>query len=191
VNPIIFASTSSYKQQQLSALGLKFQAVASHFDEIHDARIPAETLSLQLSKQKALAVQPAYPNHWILGSDQVAITDSSILLTKPGNKENAIKQLQSSRGRKVSFYSAITLLNNQQEYKACTQTDAYFRDLADAEIERYIAADNPIDCAGSFKVEALGISLFERIDSKDPTALIGLPLIALGDLLRQIGFAVP
>jgi septum formation protein len=191
VNPIIFASTSSYKQQQLSALGLKFQAVASQFDEFHDATIPAETLSLQLSKQKAQALQSKYPQHWILGSDQVAMTDNSVLLTKPGSKENAVKQLQASRGRKVSFYSAVTLLNNHQKLEACNQTDVYFRDLTDAEIERYVEADNPIDCAGSFKVEALGISLFERIDSNDPTALIGLPLIALGGLLRQIGFAVP
>lgn len=191
MNPIIFASSSKYKQQQLSSLGLKFQAVASLVNEIHDPTIPPETLSLQLSKQKALALQSKYLQHWILGSDQVAVTDEGRLLAKPGTKENAINQLVASSGHKVSFYSAITLLKNNQVFEHCTQTDAYFRELSQEEIERYVNLDNPIDCAGSFKVEALGISLFRRIDSTDPSALVGLPLIALGDLFRQAGFAVP
>lgn len=191
MNNLIFASTSTYKQQQLSSLGLKFQAVGSTKEENHKQNLQPEALALALAQEKAMNVALRHPNYWVLGSDQVAIAHDQSILTKPLTIENAKNQLLKCSGQRTYFYSAIWLTNGKEHLNACIETTVYFRKLTVLEIERYIAADNPLDCAGSFKAESLGISLFEKVTSEDPSALIGLPLIATCTLLRKAGFLLP
>ncbi|MDN3649527.1 nucleoside triphosphate pyrophosphatase [Reinekea marina] len=191
MNPLIFASTSTYKQQQLSTLGLKYQAVNSQIEEFHDPALKPSTLALTLAQQKAESVMDHFSQCWVLGSDQVAVSPDNTLLTKPNTVENAVKQLSMCSGKTATFYSAICLINGTKSYKSCITTTVSFRKLTQSEIERYIAKDQPLNCAGSFKAESLGISLFEKVISEDPSALIGLPLIATCNLLRKAGFSLP
>ncbi|HZP10913.1 MAG TPA: Maf family protein, partial [Nevskiaceae bacterium] len=133
---------------------------------------------------------PRFADHWILGCDQVAAIDGRIF-GKPGNAEGAIEQLRALSGRTVQFITAMALIRNDRVLRGADITTARFRALGDEEIRRYIAAEPAFDCAGSFKSEGLGITLFDEITSRDPTALIGLPLIALSKLLREAGYALP
>lgn len=188
---LILASQSRYKQKQLTDLGLDFTSFAPQVQEDHSDNIDAEALAIRLAGQKAKDVLQHHKQAIVIGSDQTATDPSGNLLTKPGTQERAIRQLLACQGQSVTFFSAASIMSASTEYSWSVTTKVTFRPLSRAEIERYVVRDNPIDCAGSFKVEALGISLFERIESDDPTALIGLPLISLCRQLRHFGLAVP
>lgn len=189
---LILASSSTYRQKLLARLGLPFEARAPDLDE---TPLPDETptqLVLRLAEQKARAVGAHYPDALIIGSDQVSVRDGQII-GKPHTHERAIEQLRASSGRRVAFLTGLCLLNTATDtaHVLVEPFAVEFRTLSDEAIERYLRADQPYDCAGSFKVEGRGITLFERLDGRDPNALIGLPLIALVDLLQREGVAVP
>jgi len=189
--PLILASSSPYRRQLLNRLGVPYH---SHSPEIDESPYPDENpseLARRLAHSKALALTADYPQHLVIGSDQVASIDGHIL-GKPGNSENAAEQLRRSSGKEVVFFTATALLNSQTG-NCQIRTDVtrvLFRKLSKEEIHRYLALEQPFDCAGSFKAEGLGITLFDKILSEDPTALIGLPLIGLCAMLRQEGLAL-
>ena len=188
--PLILASSSRYRAELLSRLRLPFLARASHIDETPGALETAEALVQRLAQAKAAALAAEHPQHWILGSDQAAVVDGEIL-GKPGSHDRARAQLQRCSGREVQFLTAVALLRGADCHRALDVTRVRFRSLDAAEIERYLEAEDVLDCAGSFKCEGYGITLFEAIDSHDPTALIGLPLIGVRRLLADIGVALP
>lgn len=186
--PLILASTSRYRQELLSRLRLPFEVLAPEVDE---AALPGETpaaLAARLALEKARAVAARRPDAVVIGSDQVADLDGEAL-GKPGTHERAVQQLKRMRGRKLLFHTALAVVRAATGFeRALTNSVAVsFRDLDDAEIEHYLRTEQPYDCAGSAKCETLGIALLTRIESDDPTALVGLPLIATCELLRQAG----
>lgn len=187
---LILASGSRYRAQLLARLHLPFEALPSEVDERpRDGETPrALTARLALAKARALAVQ--HPQAWVLGSDQSAAVEGQ-LLGKPGSLERARAQLRLLSEETVEFLTAVALLRGDQVFEALDVTTVRFRRLEDAEIDRYLAAEPALDCAGSFQCEGLGISLFEEIRSQDPTGLIGLPLILTAALLRRAGFQLP
>lgn len=191
---LVLASTSRYRGELLARLTLPFRSVAPNVDEAPLPGEAADALAARLARAKALAVATAHPGTLVIGSDQVAALEGA-KLGKPGNAARAREQLAASSGREVTFHTAVCLVDARtappREHHALDTTRVVFRRLRDEEIERYVAAEKPLDCAGSFKVEGLGISLFERVENTDPTALIGLPLIALTRLLRDAGVALP
>nr|WP_246232925.1 Maf family nucleotide pyrophosphatase [Usitatibacter rugosus] len=189
---IILASGSAYRRELLGRLGLPFQSWSPDVDEkALPGESPRET-AIRLARSKANAGGAAHPQSLVIGSDQVAELDG-LPLGKPGNRENAVAQLRSMRGRTVHFHTALCLLNaaTQRAQERLVTTPVEFRPLEDAEIERYLDREPAFDCAGSAKSEALGISLLSRQGGDDPTALVGLPLIALSEMLRSEGIAVP
>lgn len=190
--PIVLGSTSRYRAELLGRLLSGFSQAAPGTDEAAQADEPAAARALRLARAKAVAVASSHPGALIIGSDQVAECEGRVL-DKPGSAEVAIQQLQACSGRTVQFHTAVCLhdTRNASEQTHTDLTRVVFRPLSPAEIERYVAREQPLDCAGSFKCEGLGISLFERIESDDPTALIGLPLIALARMLRHAGLPVP
>jgi septum formation protein len=190
--PLILASSSPYRRQLLAQLGLDFECRSPDTDESALPEESPQQLAARLAYQKALAVAEQHPNALIIGSDQVACLDDKIL-SKPGSIDKAIEQLTLCSGRAVNFYTGLCLYNsrrnsNQQKLECFT---AHFRQLSPEQICRYIKAEQPLDCAGSFKVEGLGISLFERLEGNDPNSLIGLPLIQLVTMLNKEGLALP
>jgi septum formation protein len=189
---LVLASTSRYRRELLARLTLAFRIVAPDVDETRRDGEPPAALADRLALAKAHAVGANCPNALIIGSDQVAELDGRAL-GKPGSVEVACAQLAASSGRRVTFHTALCLLDTRsgRSGTAVDITHVVFRHLDAAEIARYVDAERPLDCAGSFKAEGLGISLFERIESSDPTALIGLPLIALAHLLRNAGIRLP
>jgi septum formation protein len=189
---IILASTSLYRRQLLERLGLPFTVHSPGVDEALQSNEDVTSLVHRLAKLKAEAVATRYPESIIIGSDQAAVRGATIL-GKPGTAEAAIAQLKAASGAQIVFHTAVHVIDPQhQRHEAHIDTTVVkFRALSDDEIHRYVAAENPLDCAGSFKVEALGITLFERIDSQDPTALTGLPLIWLSGALRRAGLSLP
>lgn len=189
---LVLGSTSRYRGELLRRLWPDFDQRAPGTDE---TALPGEApaaRALRLAIAKAEAAADGLENALVIGSDQVAELDGRIL-DKPGTPERARAQLSASSGRIVRFHTALCLLDSRsgERHTHVDHTRVHFRELADGEIARYIAHEDPIDCAGSFKCEGLGISLFDRIDNEDPTALIGLPLIALARLLRQAGMPLP
>lgn len=189
---VVLASTSPYRRQLLERLRIPFLVHAPGVDEIPRPNEDAISLVHRLSQAKASAVAARYPDCVIIGSDQAAVRGASIL-GKPGTVEAATAQLRDASGTQVLFHTGVHVidpLRNQHEAHVDTTT-VRFRALSNEEIARYIAAEMPLDCAGAFKAEGFGISLFERIDSQDPTALMGLPLIWLSGALRRAGFQVP
>lgn len=184
---LILASTSPYRRQLLQRLALPFECVRPEVDETPLRAESPGQLVRRLARAKAGSVGA---DAWVIGSDQAADLDGRIL-GKPGGREAAVAQLQAMAGRTVQFHTAVCLRRGEHELAAVDLTRVRFRALTAAEIERYVDAEQPFDCAGSFKCEGLGIALFEAIDTHDPTALVGLPLIALAGLLRQAGHAVP
>lgn len=190
--PVVLGSTSRYRAELLGRLLSDFSQAAPGTDEAAQAGEPAAARALRLARAKAVAVASSHPGALIIGSDQVAECEGRVL-DKPGSAEVAIQQLQACSGRTVQFHTAVCLhdARNASEQTHTDLTRVVFRPLSPAEIERYVAREQPLDCAGSFKCEGLGISLFERIESDDPTALIGLPLIALARMLRHAGLPVP
>ncbi len=188
---LVLASTSRYRRELLERLRLPFDVARPEADE---TPLPGEApaaLAARLAHAKAAAVAALAPGAWVIGSDQVAELDGAPL-GKPGGREAAIAQLASMSGRTIAFHTAVCLLRaGDAPHAAEDVTRVRFRRLERAEIERYVDAEQPFDCAGSFKSEGLGIALFDAIESSDPTALVGLPLIATARLLRQAGFALP
>ena len=187
INPqIVLASTSPFRRELLARLGLPFEIADPATDE---TALPGETpeaTSLRLSEEKARAVTTHFPDALIIGSDQVACLDGRVF-GKPGTHEKAVKQLQTMRGRTVNFYTGLCLLNARTGRARVrgVPTLVTFRNLSDSEIENYLYKEQPYNCAGSAKSEGLGIAIIARIEGEDPNALIGLPLIALCDLLRE------
>ena len=188
---LILASTSPYRRELLNRLGLAFDVANPQTDE---TPLPGETpepLSLRLSEAKARAVANLYPDALIIGSDQVATVDGKIF-EKPGNHQNAVEQLRELSGKTVNFFTGLCLLNAQTG-KADVRgipTLVTFRQLTDSEIENYLRREPAYNCAGSAKSEGLGIALLSSMRGDDPNALVGLPLIALCDMLRRQGMAV-
>lgn len=190
--PLVLGSTSRYRAELLRRLCEDFTQDAPGTDEIHLSGEPPSDRAIRLAIAKADAVAVRHPGALVIGSDQVAELDG-LALDKPGSAERARQQLRRSSGRTVQFHTALCLLDGRDgtRHVHVDITRAVFRPLSDGEIERYVACEQPLDCAGSFKCEGLGISLFERIETNDPTALVGLPLIALARLLRKAGRTIP
>jgi len=189
-NTLILASTSVYRRELLERLGIPFAVISPQVDETPLASESSLNLALRLAKAKAAAVALAHPEAWVVGSDQVADLCGAAI-GKPGNFERAMAQLQLMRGSTVTFHTALCLMRGDVETTLSIPTKVTFRKLPDDVLEAYLHAEKPYDCAGSAKSEGLGISLLESIQSDDPTALIGLPLIALTGMLRDAGFAIP
>lgn len=186
--PLILASTSRYRHELLGRLRLPFSVVAPEVDETAAPGEAPAALALRLALAKARAVAAQHPQAVVIGADQVADLDGSAI-GKPGDHARATEQLRRMRGRRVVFQTAVAVLRPaigfEQALLAPVQVS--FRALSDDEIERYLRLEQPYDCAGSAKSEALGISLLAAIDSDDPTALIGLPMIRTCELLRRAG----
>jgi septum formation protein len=189
---LVLGSTSRYRAELLRRLCERFEQASPGIDEAALPGEPPDERACRLAVAKAEAVAQHYPDSLVIGSDQVAELDG-LVLDKPGTIERAHAQLRLGAGRTLRFHTALCLLDgrNGTQYVHVDLTRATFRPLSDEEIARYIARELPLDCAGSFKCEGLGISLFERIESEDPTALVGLPLIALARMLRESGYPVP
>jgi len=193
VPPLILASTSLYRRDLLGRLGLPFEALAPgvHEDRASATESHADR-ALRLALKKADAISQRHPAAIVIGSDQVA-TDGEQLLEKPGDAARCRSMLASLSGRTARFYTACAVRGAEAGVRLAhiDTTTVTFRFLSDVEIARYVARDRPEDCAGGFKAESLGVSLLESIESHDPTALIGLPLIWLAGALRALGYAVP
>lgn len=189
---LLLASSSHYRRALLSRLHLPFIWQTPNIDETPQPDEAPHALVQRLACQKAQALASKYPNHLIIGSDQVAVLDQKIL-GKPLTLEGAKQQLQSASGQCVQFFTGLVLLNpkTQRLQSACVTFDVQFRSLTEAQIARYLAKEQPYDCAGSFKAEGLGVSLFQRTSGEDSTSLIGLPLIKLVDMLLAEGVEIP
>ncbi|MFO1509337.1 MAG: nucleoside triphosphate pyrophosphatase [Steroidobacteraceae bacterium] len=189
---LILASTSRYRRELLGRLGLPFLTESPGVDESagHDASPAAR--AARLARAKAHAIAQRHPGALVIGSDQVAALGDSVL-DKPGNADRCRAQLATLAGQTAIFYTACTLVGLEAgvERSHTDITRVVARALTPHEINRYVEREQPFDCAGGFKVEGLGISLFERVESQDPTALVGLPLIWLAGALRGAGFAAP
>lgn len=189
---IVLASSSIYRKALVARLGLDCTAISPDVDEnALQNEAPAAT-ALRLAENKARRIARHEPAALIIGSDQVAVLDDQ-LIGKPGNHAAATRQLQSMSGKTVVFHTALCLLNSGTHavQLANVPTTVRFRELNASQIERYLRQDQPYDCAGSAKIEALGIALVEQIESTDPTALIGLPLVALVSMLQKEGVPIP
>jgi septum formation protein len=190
--PLILASTSRYRAGLLDRFGLPFEKQDPAVDETERAGESPRARAFRLSEAKAEAVANRFPQSIVIGGDQVPATSTTIL-NKPGNAANCREQLMLLSGSTAEFYTACTVrcLETGVKLSHVDTTAVKLRPLSDAEIDRYIEREKPFDCAGGFKAEALGIVLFERIDTEDPTAIVGMPLIWLAGALRAVGFSVP
>jgi septum formation protein len=192
VAALILASTSVYRRELLTRLGLPFETLAPGVSEAHIAHESPADRAMRLALEKARAVARGHPQAVVIGADQVAACGER-LLDKPGCAVGSRQQLEALSGRTALFYTACAVLGGSREVHLAhvDTTSVLVRALSAGEIERYVARERPYDCAGGFRAESLGIALFECIESRDPTALIGLPLIWLAGALRQAGFALP
>lgn len=188
--PLMLASTSRYRRELLERLRLPLHIARPEVDEtpLDGESVPA--MASRLARAKAEAIAAQHPGSWVIGSDQAAELDGQPL-GKPGHRDAALAQLASMSGRQVRFHTAVCLVRDGDARQAQDVTTVRFRPLSAAEIERYVDTEQPFDCAGSFKSEGLGIALFDAIESTDPTALVGLPLIAVSRMLREAGFDLP
>jgi septum formation protein len=189
---LVLASSSRYRRQLLARLRLPFSCAVPDVDETPHQGETAVDLAARLAHAKALAVRSAHPGALIIGCDQVAVVDGT-LLNKPGDHVHAVRQLKLMRGKAVAFHTALCLLNAASDR---TQTEivtvtVHMRDLSDAQIEHYLQAEQPYNCAGSARIEGLGITLVAKLEGDDPNALIGLPLIKLCDMLRNENMELP
>ena len=191
-NSIVLASGSKYRKALLKRLGLAFKIWAPDVDETPSPREPPRDTAVRLARAKADAGGKRFSEAWIIGCDQVADLDGRPI-GKPGSLENARRQLRELSGHTVLFHTALCVWNARlgRRHERLVTTDVAFRRLTDAEIDRYLELEGAFDCAGSAKSEGLGISLLTRLGGDDPTALVGLPLIALSAMLRAEGFDVP
>jgi septum formation protein len=191
---LILGSSSRYRKELLSRLHLPFEVMSPDVDESARAGEAPELTALRLAAEKAAAIAARMPGALVIGSDQVATLDGE-QIGKPGTHDNALRQLQKMRGRRVVFHTALCLWDGRKSAQdgaaqlENVQTFVTFRNLPDAELDAYLRIEQPYDCAGSAKNEGLGIALIEKIESTDPTALTGLPLIALTGMLRRAGVA--
>ncbi|QIE88770.1 septum formation inhibitor Maf [Pseudomonas nitroreducens] len=190
--PLILASSSPYRRELLQRLRLPFECASPDVDETPLPGESAEQLVRRLAESKARTLAQQYPNHLIIGSDQAAVNGSRIL-GKPHTIERATEQLKDASGKSVSFVTGLCLLNSQSggAQVDCVPFTVHFRDLDEARIRRYLEIEQPFDCAGSFKAEGLGVSLFRATEGEDATSLIGLPLIRLVDMLLAEQVPVP
>ena len=186
--PLILGSTSKYRRELLQRLRVPFDVVSPDVDETPHPHEAPRDLAMRLALAKAQAVAAQHPNAVVIGSDQVADLNGEPL-GKPGTHERAVLQLQKMRGQTVVFQTAVSVVCQASGFAQTelAQIKVRFRDLSDAEIEAYLRAEEPYDCAGSAKSEGLGIALLDAIDNDDPTALIGLPMIRTARLLRATG----
>ncbi|MBI1195792.1 MAG: septum formation inhibitor Maf [Gammaproteobacteria bacterium] len=185
---LVLASSSPYRSMLLKRLGIEFSIVSPQVDESREEDEPAHLMAARLSEDKAMAVADTYPQTLIIGSDQVAVLDGEII-GKPGTHEKAVEQLRKASGRSMHFYSGLCLLNTMtgERQTDVIDTEVRLRPISDELIEAYLRKEQPYDCAGACKVEGLGIALIDYVYSGDPTALIGLPLIRLCEMLRAEG----
>lgn len=189
---LLLASTSRYRQQLLKRLSIPFRCEAPDVDETPLPGEKPDDLASRLALSKAQAISRRFPDALVLGSDQVASIEGSCI-GKPGNHDAAAAQLRASSGRRVFFYTGVALVSVSQGLQLAELVPfaVDFRELGELEIQSYLHREQPYDCAGSFKCEGLGISLFQRMVGDDPTSLEGLPLIATSRLLRQAGLPCP
>jgi len=183
---LILASTSPYRRVLLEKLGVTFECAAPNVDESPQPCESPRHLVVRLAQEKAKSLAARFPDHLIIGSDQVCVLDG-IITGKPHTEENARQQLLKARGSIVTFYTGLALYNSSTGHlqTECEPFDVHFRHLSEQEIDDYVRKERPLNCAGSFKSEGLGIALFERLDGRDPNALVGLPLITLCQMLRR------
>ncbi|TLP72043.1 septum formation inhibitor Maf [Pseudomonas nitroreducens] len=190
--PLILASSSPYRRELLQRLRLPFQCASPDIDETPLPGESADQLVRRLAESKARALAQRYPAHLIIGSDQAAVNGSWIL-GKPHGIERATEQLKDASGKSVSFLTGLCLLNSQsgEAQIDCVPFTVHFRNLDEARIRRYLETEQPFDCAGSFKAEGLGVSLFRSTEGEDATSLVGLPLIRLVDMLLAEQVQIP
>lgn len=189
---LILGSSSPFRKELMERLCLDYQTFSPDIDETRLVNETAEEMVKRLSLEKAKEVAKQHPNALIIGSDQCAVLNGKVL-GKPGNHENAVQQLSESSGQQVSFLTGLCLYDsNNGEYQLdLVHYGVEFRELSNKEIDGYLYKEKPYNCAGSFKSEKLGITLFKGFTGSDPTALIGLPLIRLSEMLRTVGFSLP
>ena len=188
---LVLASTSPYRAELLSKLGLKFTQQAPVCDETPIAGEIPKDLVLRLAIAKAQSLRGEFTEGTIIiGSDQVADLGGEIV-GKPGNHKNAVAQLKRFGGRDIVFYTGLCVLRGDEQFSSVVPTRVRFRHLDEQQIERYLLADQPYNCAGSFKSESMGTAIVESMTSDDPSALIGLPLITVADYLTRLGLLVP
>lgn len=188
---LILASSSPFRQSLLSRFGLPFACVSPDIDESQHPNESAKAHCLRLAQEKAQKVAQTHPEAVIIGSDQLPVLEQQ-RLSKPGTPEKAVAQLINSQGKVVTFYTSLAVLRpNHAPLIHLNTTQVRFRTLTRSAVERYVAQEDVLRCAGGFKMEGLGISLFESIESDDPTALIGLPLIQTAAFLREAGYSLP
>jgi septum formation protein len=192
MNRLILASTSPYRRMLLERFGLPFETVRPEVGEEHIAGESPSDRALRLATAKAEAIVARHPGAVVIGSDQVAATGHKVL-DKPGDAATCRSQLATLSGADARFYTGCAVIGPAGSVRLVhlDTTTVFFRSLSAKEIDRYVEREKPFDCAGGFKVEALGITLFESVESKDPTGLIGLPLIWLAGALRRAGYALP
>lgn len=190
-SPLILASSSPFRKQLLEKLGLPFIGQAPNIDESPHKGETAIALATRLSTQKAEALSLHYPNHLIIGCDQVATLNDQ-LVGKPGNHPKAMEQLLRAQGESMQFVTALTLLNSATQQRQISHEifTVKFRPLSYQQIESYLLKEQPYQCAGSFKCEGLGIALFEKLEGRDPNSLVGLPLLLLCEMLIKEGVDV-
>ena len=192
MHSLILASTSPYRRELLERLDIPFETVRPEVGEDHlEGESPTDR-ALRLSLAKASAVAARYPDAVVIGSDQVAAASGRVL-DKPGDAATCRAQLTALSGTSARFYTGCAVVKPSASVRLThvDTTTVYFRQVSKSEVERYVEREKPFECAGGFKAEALGITLFESIENTDPTALIGLPLIWLACALRRAGFALP
>ncbi|UTV26796.1 Maf family protein [Photobacterium atrarenae] len=189
--PILLASTSPFRKSLLEKLHYPFETASPDIDESALPGETAEQLVKRLAQAKAEACAGQYGEHLIIGSDQVCVIAGQIL-GKPHTLENAVHQLQAASGQTVTFYTGLCLHNAKtgNSQVVCEPFHVHFRQLTETEIRNYVALEQPLNCAGSFKSEGLGIALFDRLEGRDPNTLVGLPLIALREMLSREGIAI-
>ncbi|WP_086965351.1 Maf family protein [Oceanisphaera avium] len=189
---LVLASSSAYRQLLLNKLGLSFHSQSPDIDERPQPLESGPALVQRLAEQKAYALRAQFPHSLIIGADQVCVNNGHIV-GKPGTLEKAKAQLLAASGQHLTFYTGLAVydVTNNNMRSMIEPFSVVFRTLCSATIDRYLAIEPALDCAGAFKCEGLGISLFERMEGRDPNALIGLPLIALVDLLSEFGVQVP
>lgn len=187
--PLVLASSSRYRKALLERLGQPFESASPDIDESAQYKETGKTLTIRLALEKARALGSRFPDHWIIGSDQVATLADGSILTKPGNFDRARDQLSRCSGQTVRFLTGLALFDSGsgESLQHCEPFDVHFRTLSPTDIEHYLKTETPYDCAGSFRMEGLGIALFEGLEGRDPNSLIGLPLIALCSMLRDWG----
>lgn len=191
--PLVLASSSPFRRELLGRLGLQFLCDSPDIDESRQPDEPAEQLVQRLALEKARAVATRHPAALVIGSDQVAVLEDGSIVGKPGSAERAVEQLLQASGSCVTFLTGLCLYNSaSDQYQLCCEPfKVHFRQLSSDAISSYINKEQPLNCAGSFKSEGLGITLFRRLEGDDPNALIGLPLIRLTEMLAGEGVALP